>query len=59
MTLACEQCGGTWSLRIVSGSGTADTGVFERYECEHCGNTGTLTYDGVTNETRLSGLVSK
>lgn len=54
-TLSCARCGHGWGLVITRQS--YGDGAFEAYECEDCGATGSLTHDGVTNRTTLSGCL--
>lgn len=56
MTLQCGRCG-SGLLEIIAQSYSQHS-AYEVYECEECGNKGSLRMDSITNQQSLSGLES-
>lgn len=54
--LVCE-CGSE-ALEITRQSYNGED-AFEKYKCEVCGRTGTLSHDGTRQETTLSGCLER
>ncbi|EMA44268.1 hypothetical protein [Halococcus saccharolyticus] len=55
MTLRCARCG-SYALAFTAQSYT-ETTLFEGYECEHCGATGSLTANDNTGISYTEGAI--